>query len=388
MRNQIYLVVLTIISEVVSKPLQNEETVILRHRMDSDDSASSYVYRKDNHGAPQIYYLSADDLNRKFYSKPTSAPLVYYKPAPYVTYAPNYYYQPKMRSRIVAFKPSPVDTSKSQSSSSESDESHGRDHDSHDKHSSESDDHSEEGGKSHEEKYHKKQGKKSTKGYNKELKYSKGDKGSYEKEYKDKDFEEEGENDSKKYDEADSYHNHEAEGHHKKGGKFGSKKHHKKGSKSKGYHNVFMKDEYKKDHTFYGKFTLQSENLNAIQNQLNLQTPQIIRVTSQSTGQTTKSTVMKIAKGVKAHTTMLVSRLAITLTKTAATRDLMIMPTKATRRNRDIKRNTVIKKSSLNMAETIIIQITHTLMNIKLLISFLNNKTCTKISFNLTFDLS
>lgn len=31
----------------------------------------------------------------------------------------------------------------------------------------------------------------------------------------------------------------------------GEKKHHKKGSKTTGYHNVYHKDEYKKDHKFY-----------------------------------------------------------------------------------------------------------------------------------------
>lgn len=36
-----------------------------------------------------------------------------------------------------------------------------------------------------------------------------------------------------------------------KGGQYAEKKQHKKGSKTAGYHNVFHKDEYKKDHIFY-----------------------------------------------------------------------------------------------------------------------------------------
>ena len=39
-----------------------------------------------------------------------------------------------------------------------------------------------------------------------------------------------------------------------KAGNYNSKYQHDKGSKSKGYHNLFMKDEYKKEHTFYGKY--------------------------------------------------------------------------------------------------------------------------------------
>ncbi|KAG5669839.1 hypothetical protein PVAND_000130 [Polypedilum vanderplanki] len=36
-----------------------------------------------------------------------------------------------------------------------------------------------------------------------------------------------------------------------KEGKYDEQHQRKKGKKSKGYHNIFMKDEYKKDHTFY-----------------------------------------------------------------------------------------------------------------------------------------
>lgn len=245
------------VAAVSAKPVDNEERTMLRKRMDTDSAASSYVYRSDNHGPPQYYYLTSDDLNRNFDFKPSALPLDYYKSSPLVTYAPAYltnYYPPKTKSSVNAFKPSPPDTSKSSSSSSEESNESGRD-DSKAKHSQESQDHSSEGGQSHEDKYHKKKGKKSKTGYSKELKFKKGKKGSYEREYKDKDFEAEGEKDSKKYDEADNYHEHESQAEHKKGGKYGSKKHHKKGSKSKGYHNVFMKDEYKKDHTFYGKFS-------------------------------------------------------------------------------------------------------------------------------------
>lgn len=252
----IFFVLLSLFSEISAEPLENDDRLSLRNRMDTDHAASSYFYRSDNNGPPQILYLTSDDLNRNFHFRPSPSPLVYYKSSPFVTYAPAYptnYYPPKTKSSLVSFKPSPPDTSKSLSSSSESESNEsGRDN-SKANHSDESKDHSSESGQSHEDKYHKKKGKKLSNGYKKEMKFKKGKKGSYEREYKEKDFDAEGDNSSKKYDEADNYHSHESQGQHKKGGKYGSKKHHKKGSKSKGYHNVFMKDEYKKDHTFYGE---------------------------------------------------------------------------------------------------------------------------------------
>lgn len=60
----------------------------------------------------------------------------------------------------------------------------------------------------------------------------------------------------KKKDDSGHEHKEESEEHHKakkgqKGGKAGEKKHHKKGNKASGYHNVFHKDEFKEDKTFY-----------------------------------------------------------------------------------------------------------------------------------------
>lgn len=251
-------VLLTVVSESFGKPMENIDRMILRNQMDQDNAAS-YVYRSDNNGPPQIYYLTADGLSRTFrLHHPT--PIVYQKTDPY-TYSQPYasaypisYYPPKSRSNLIVPHPQKVevvevDDSKDNSSSSESEESNENDHE-----ESKSDVSNESQDKaSQEEMYQKKNGKKTVDGYSKEFKYQKGKKGSYEKDLDSDDNSEEGDKKDSHYDEADKFQQNEEESEKKKTGDYGSKKHHKKGSKSKGYHNIFMKDEYKKDHTFYGK---------------------------------------------------------------------------------------------------------------------------------------
>ncbi|XP_070493287.1 protein FAM133A-like [Chironomus tepperi] len=108
-----------------------------------------------------------------------------------------------------------------------------------------------EGGKKYENSYHKKHGYKTNEDYNTAQKFSKGKKDSYEKKH------DSGNENSEKKNKVSDYEDHEQseddnhQGHKENGEKYNLKKHHKKGSKAKGYHNVFMKDEYKKDHIIY-----------------------------------------------------------------------------------------------------------------------------------------
>lgn len=109
-----------------------------------------------------------------------------------------------------------------------------------------------EGGKKYEDGYHKKHGYRTNEGYSTDQKYSKENKESYDKNHDANDEKAEKESNSEKH---EDYKNSEHENKHEeneKGEKYNSKKQHQKGSKSKGYHNVFMKDEYRKDHIFYG----------------------------------------------------------------------------------------------------------------------------------------
>lgn len=111
--------------------------------------------------------------------------------------------------------------------------------------------HSEESGESYEDQRHSKKGEHDRKGYNRKHALKKGSKGSYGKEDQSHTYANEGDR-KKSYHDEDSYHkDHHDEGHQVRGGKHGEKKSHKKGSKTTGYHNVYHKDEFKKEHIFY-----------------------------------------------------------------------------------------------------------------------------------------
>lgn len=113
---------------------------------------------------------------------------------------------------------------------------------------------SNDGGQKYENSYHKKFGHKTNEGYSKDEKYHKGNKDSYGKQRKDHEENED----------------HDQQEGHKKGEKYNARKQHKKGSNSKGYHNVFMKDEYKKDHIFYGERSIPFHSFYELQHILTL----------------------------------------------------------------------------------------------------------------------
>lgn len=108
-----------------------------------------------------------------------------------------------------------------------------------------------EGGSEYGEDKFAKHGEKGTKGYNNEHAYSKGDKGSHASEHHTGYYDHHGAKKASEFDQGEHFDKNEHGAKGSKGGKFGEKKHHKKGSKTTGYHNVFHKDEFKKDHTFY-----------------------------------------------------------------------------------------------------------------------------------------
>ncbi|KAJ0172098.1 hypothetical protein K1T71_012071 [Dendrolimus kikuchii] len=82
--------------------------------------------------------------------------------------------------------------------------------------------------------------------------YGKGDDGDYHKEGHDSFAVSNKGGHSKKYDEADEHGKSYAEGHHYKGGDHGHKGGHSKGETVEGFHKIYDKNEFKKDHDFYG----------------------------------------------------------------------------------------------------------------------------------------
>lgn len=101
------------------------------------------------------------------------------------------------------------------------------------------------------EEHHSAKGEKGIKGYNSKGHYAAGKAGSYGKEH-DAGFYSEAEGKKKgHYDEADAHGKNHESGESYKGGDHGHKQHFSKGEDVSGYHKIFHKDEYKKDHDFY-----------------------------------------------------------------------------------------------------------------------------------------
>lgn len=107
------------------------------------------------------------------------------------------------------------------------------------------------GGSDFGEEFHKAHGEKGGKGYHSKGHHAKGAAGHYGKEHHEGHYAKgEGEK-GLKYDKADAHGKHHAAGESYKGGDHGFKKHASKGEEITGYHKVFNKDEFKKDHDFY-----------------------------------------------------------------------------------------------------------------------------------------
>lgn len=242
----------------------NIEQTFTKKSADQESGASGYYYTKSGNQPAKIVYINTDHS---------------YKPIPYKfgdnsahSFVINHHHiggTPKYSS---TYKDHGYNNDRSDyhhkghDESSEDDDSHESYHDInpyemdklskgyHYKHytpkyiSSEYDD---EDGSLHKSDDYSKHGKIEKKGHDSELKFSKGEKGHFDKEDESGHYDEEGGNKKSELDEASFYNDHHSSDKGSKGGKFGEKKNHKKGSKTTGYHNVYHKDEFKKDHTFY-----------------------------------------------------------------------------------------------------------------------------------------
>ncbi|KAI5733363.1 hypothetical protein M8J76_010998 [Diaphorina citri] len=107
------------------------------------------------------------------------------------------------------------------------------------------------GGGSYDSEHHNEHGHSHDKGYKDYNEYDTKEKSKYGKE-EDKGFYN-GKDGHKKhhYNEGDKYGEHHNKKKGVKGSKYGSSGYHKKGHKTNGYHNIFHKDEFKKEHKFY-----------------------------------------------------------------------------------------------------------------------------------------
>lgn len=106
-------------------------------------------------------------------------------------------------------------------------------------------------GNSYGQQHHAAHGEKGNKGYHSVGNHAKGVAGNYGKEHKEGYFHEDKGEKGAHHDEADAHGSHFEAGKGYKGGDHGHKKHFSKGEDVTGYHKVFHKDEFKKDHDFY-----------------------------------------------------------------------------------------------------------------------------------------
>lgn len=107
------------------------------------------------------------------------------------------------------------------------------------------------GGSQHHASHHGSHGNKGHKGHKSTEGYEKGESGKHDKENHSGHYAEDGGNKKGEHEEKGYHGSHEAGHKGEKGGSHGEKGHHKKGSSTKGFHNVYHKDEYKKEHSFY-----------------------------------------------------------------------------------------------------------------------------------------
>lgn len=101
------------------------------------------------------------------------------------------------------------------------------------------------------EEHHSAHGEKGSKGYNSKGHHANGESGHYGKGHKEGFLSEAKGEKGAYHDVADAYGKHHSSGKSYKGGDHGHKKHFSKGEDVTGYHKVFHKDEFKKDHDFY-----------------------------------------------------------------------------------------------------------------------------------------
>lgn len=107
------------------------------------------------------------------------------------------------------------------------------------------------GGSDYEEKHQAAHGEKGSKGYKSSKNHAKGGSGHYGKKYEEGFYSEGDDLTKSHHNEAGAQGKHYNSGKVYKGGNHGHNKHFSKGEDVTGYHKVFHKDEFKKDHDFY-----------------------------------------------------------------------------------------------------------------------------------------
>ncbi|XP_044729333.1 homeotic protein proboscipedia-like [Chrysoperla carnea] len=254
---KISVIVLVLFYIKNSVSIQNKIEKVYVHQkqqisdQDNTASASGYMYRSDGHGPATYVDLGGHPQQKyglvqvptKYYPQPQ--PQKYYQPEylpepqpqviyqqpqeQYIAPAPQVIYQKPVAQYSNYILPKPVPFVEG----------------------STGEEFKKGGGEQFNAEHFSKQGEKGEKGYKSKHDYEKGQKGHHGNEHH-KGYYDENAGHKAGHSDSGAYYD---EGHQAakaaKGENFHESKGHKKGSKTTGFHNVYHKDEYKKDHTFY-----------------------------------------------------------------------------------------------------------------------------------------
>ncbi|XP_047537569.1 histidine-rich protein PFHRP-II-like [Vanessa atalanta] len=202
--------------------------------------ATSYVYRSDNGGPASLIQVGAHGYQQPQAFAP---PLPIGQPLKAV----EAYDLAPIPLPYVAAKPIIIEDAEEDDESSDE----GSEESSEEELAGEDVGHEVGGGSAYGEEHHAAKGEKGAKGYHSQDHHAKGIAGKYGKEHKEGYFHEAKGEKGEHHDEADAHGKHHEAGNSYKGGDHGHKKHFSKGEEVTGYHKVFHKDEFKKDHDFY-----------------------------------------------------------------------------------------------------------------------------------------
>lgn len=193
--------------------------------------ATSYIYRNDNNGPASLITLGDAHVQQPLIWNPVTAP-----PQPAIPFEPKH----------LPFVVKPVSEEKDDEPAILTGEILEEDSD------EDYDDGSSESGESdYLEEHEAENGEKGSKGHEAHEEHDEADAEQYGKQHDEGYYNEDEDKKENSFDESDNHGQHFEEGDELDGENQGHKKHFSKGVDVTGYHKVFHKDEYKKDHDFY-----------------------------------------------------------------------------------------------------------------------------------------
>lgn len=196
-------------------------------------AATSYIYRSDNNGPASLIQLGSHGYQQPHAFAP---PLPIARPLALEAYNLAPAPLPYIAAEPIVVEDAEEDDEESAEEYGDIDQGH---------------EYEKGAGSDYEEKHHAAHGEKGSKGYNSKGHHAKGASGHYGKEHKEGHFDESKGEKASHHNEAGDHGKHYESGKNYKGGDHGHKKHFSKGEEITGYHKVFNKDEFKKDHDFY-----------------------------------------------------------------------------------------------------------------------------------------